>query len=220
MPLFDSFLEASIKARIINIVCLLCTFLACVGCCVGFAGDMFAVSFPAGDGVAHWSFYQSFLQTDANRIEFSGPNCVWSFCDTCSSGGKGFLAMQIMAFVVLLALGAATTFRIAGGVAIIALSHPSHSLLLEGWACVAATVFYFFSVVAFGSSCYHAAQGYPGFSVKITGFAFIILCFFLLFIQMVLLYFIRKSPSCHLGYQSVAACSTPSRTSVNSARVC
>ena len=97
MPLFDSFMEASIRARILNITCLLFTFLACVGCCVGFAGDLFAVSFPAGDGVAHWSFYQSFIQTDANRIEFSGPNCVWSFCDTCLSGGKGFLAMQARA---------------------------------------------------------------------------------------------------------------------------
>ena len=194
-------------AKVLNLLCLLCTFLAFVGCCVGFAGGLFTVSFPAGDGTAHWTFFQSYLQTEANRIEYSGAQCngdVESLCNSCKNGGRGFLATQVIAFIVLLGLLACTTLRVAGGVAIHALAHPAHSLLLESWSALLACLAYFLGVVVWGSSCYKSAQATDDWTVHMTGFAFTILCFFFLFIELLLLWAIRKDHALHLGYQSSA----------------
>jgi hypothetical protein len=166
---------------------------------------MFRVNVPTPSGNAEWLFYESYLQTEANRIDYSNSvTCYWSFCSTCSSGGKGFLAMQVLAFLVLLALQCITTFRIFGGVAISALAHPSRSILVESWAALVACLFYFLSVVTFGSSCYRSAQTTDGFTVTTSGFAFTIVCFFFLFVELLLFYFIRTDERCHLGYKSTA----------------
>lgn len=71
--------------------------------------------------------------------------------------------------------------------------------MLESWAVLAATVFFFVAVVVWGGTCYKSVQDTNGFDVRTSGFAFTIVCFFLLFAELIFMYFIRINPDYHLG---------------------
>lgn len=158
-------------AKVLNLVVLFSSFCAFVGCCVAFGGDLFRAKVETSSGPFEWYFYQSAVQTEANRVYYSnGAFCVWSFCDQCSSGGKGFLALMVLSFVLLLFLMVVTVFRVMGGVAISAIAHPARSILVESWMTTAATLLYFIGVVVYGSTCYRAVQNTPAFTVTISGF--------------------------------------------------
>lgn len=54
-----------------------------------------SVTVNTPSGTSKWLFYQSWIQTEANRIDYSNNSfCPWDFCSVCNSGGKAFLAMQ------------------------------------------------------------------------------------------------------------------------------
>ena len=161
------------------------------------------MSYEVGDGKTTWMFYESFVQTEANRIDYSdGRLCQFSFCSTCVVGGRAFLAMQILAFVLLLALIALLLFRIMGGVAITALAHPAHSVLIESWMALIATLLQLVAVSVWGGTCLKAVHKISEFNVTLTGFGFTITCLFFLLAQLVLLFFVRRDPRFHLGFQA------------------
>jgi hypothetical protein len=192
-----------------NLLCLFCTFAAFVGCCVAFGGDMFRaqVQLPSA-GESEYYFYESnFQRSGENRVYYSNPDmCIYDFCSMCSSGGKGFLALMVLSFIILLFHMVIIVFRIMGGVAISAIALPTRSILVESWLTTGATLLYFIAVVVYGSTCYRSVQNTPLFTVTISGFAYTILSFFLLFLTLVLYHFIRVQPECHLGWaQKVGA---------------
>lgn len=171
--------------------------------CLCPAGELFRVSYEVGDGKTTWMFYESFVQTEANRIDYSdGRLCQLSFCSTCVVGGRAFLAMQVLSFVLLLALIALLLFRIMGGVAITALAHPAHSVLIESWMALIATLLQLVAVSVWGGTCLKAVHKISEFNVTLTGFGFTITCLFFLLAQLVLLFFVRRDPRFHLGFQA------------------
>jgi len=92
--------------------------------------------------------------------------------------------------------------RISGGSAIAALAHPEKSLHVEHYAALTATVLFFIGVVTYGATCYHSVQSASGFTTSVTSFAFLLTCFFLLCLQLLLVACIRSMPrEAYMGWQ-------------------
>jgi hypothetical protein len=153
-----------------------------------------------------WTFYTTYVQTEVDRIDYTGHNCEAAnlpFCSSCVHGGRAFLAFQIIVFPLLLALLTVEVFRVTGGIAIKALSHPAKSILFETVAASVSAVFYFLAVVSFGATCIKSAKDFPAASSStLTGTAFSIFCLVLLLMQACVLAMIGADRSCHLGWQA------------------
>lgn len=107
--------------------------------------------------------------------------------------------MLVLAFLTLVTLICILTFRIFGGVAISALANPQRSITVESWTALCASGLYLLGTIIFGATCYRETHSTDGFQVTMTGFAYIIVSFFFTFLTIILYYFIRIDPRCHLG---------------------
>jgi len=208
-------MQASTKAKVLNVSVLLSTLLALVSCLVVFVSALFTATVKLRHGEqATWSFYTLYVQTEAERIEYSGTLCTEEalpFCAPCTTGGQVLLAFTILEFVALLPLLLVTAFRIAGGTAISALAHPAHSVRWESRITVVAAVAALVGVATFWGRCVsHGGFDQDGFSVHITDLGFVLVSFLLLLVQLlVLAVFIQRDASTHLGWQASGLMASP-----------
>lgn len=131
-------------------------------------------------------------------IDFDSDDCSADYCSKAKNGGRGFLAMQIFAFIGLTITIFFTLVRILG-ISISSLE-PTRKVLFGELVLTALNTFLFFlSVCIYGGTTFHEVGSTEGYSVTGTGFGFTICCFFFLIFGTVIIYIIRGDSSTHLG---------------------
>jgi len=186
------------KAQIIGSLYYLLLFLAWVGCCVSFGSELH-----------YWSPGSSF---NLNTVSFKYNKVTGGLSDSysnfntdalnlskCDGGGKGFVAMQVFAFLCLMPLLILTLLRFTGRYAIIPVFQSIDKLLLFEVVLNASALFwYFLAVCIWGGTCYSATKDLDG-SVTATGFAYVVLCFFFMIFNFVISFFVLKMKELQLG---------------------
>lgn len=214
----NQFMAASPKAKVLNSVFFLFNLLGFISCCIGFGSGLMTSNTQMMGGSMKATHYWNHLHVDgSDNIAYDSPDCALSFCDKCKTGGRGFIAMQVFAFLPLLVVLALSTIRILG-LSVSALEPTRKSLFVELVATAMSTFFFFLSVCVYGGTCFHAVGAFEGTSVVGTGFGFTIAVFFFLVINCVVLYNIRSDSSTHLGSSAgsdYTAETDPNTTSYN-----
>jgi len=185
------------KAQIIGSLYYLLLFLAWVGCCVSF-----------GSGLHTWSPDDSYHLTGSVTFKWNQPSgggiSSNSYSDTdqlskCDGGGKGFVAMQVFAFLSLMPLLIFTLLRFTGKYTIVPVFQTVDKLLLLEVVLNASALFwYFLAVCIWGGTCYKATKDLTG-SVTATGYAYVVLCFFFMIFTFVISFFVLKMKDLQLG---------------------
>jgi hypothetical protein len=197
---------------------LLLTLVALIGCVVVFGAELFRMTGAGGVRKdVQWHFYALYTDGYGVRVDYADNalcrgEMLFSFCGACTRGGRTLLVFAVLAFAVLLPLLVLTGFRVVGKWAIGALVHPQRSLRVELGASVGAMLCLFIGTVAFWSSCISAAADHANTvsgSLRESGIVFVLLCFILLLVQVVLLVLIMRDRTCHLGWQASGLLGNP-----------
>ena len=202
------------KAKALNIVYLLLQFLTWIGCCVAFGAPLESMKQDAigfGSLETRYTIYAIRFTgendlADGRTSTFSGSatDIDRLFDSRCEPGGNSLIAFNVFAFLGLLLSMALTISRIVG-VQLPLVSHVKQSLFYEtiliGWNVVNT----FLALTIYGGACYHHLEAANKTSVTATGYAYIIVCFFLIIFAGVALYFIKDDYLCYLGIVTVPA---------------
>lgn len=190
-------------AKVLNIFFLLFNFLAWVACCVSFGGVLAKSTTESAllGGSIDGKWYWNRVETDFTTLNFSDDDCdlvMVADCSKCRSGGRGLIAMQVFAFLGLLAVLVLSLIRVLG-VAVSALEPTRRILFWEVALTGLNTFFFFLSVCIWGGTCFHEIEKIDDTKVTGTGFGYVIACFFFLIFNLVIIWNIRGDSSTHLG---------------------
>jgi hypothetical protein len=114
-------------------------------------------------------------------------------------GDKGFVAMLVFAFLMLLIAFPITFARVAG-LTLPKINSLEQSLRYEILLVTAGTVFYFLAVCVWGGTCFTKLRNEA--SVTGTGFGCIIFCFLALIIASALLFLQKINSEWRVGHES------------------
>lgn len=170
---------------------VLLQFLAWVACCVAFGAPLFNTSLRNyGSFVGYWDHIDG-----AMSYGYPAFNTGTNIATDCDGGGKGFIAMMVFAFLLLLPSMALSILRIFGKEDIFPFIQSRLQCVNIELGLIGLGVFFqFLAIVIFGGACFHPIQ-VSASSIQATGFAYIIVAwFFLIFALLLALYMRRNMP--------------------------
>jgi hypothetical protein len=185
-----------------NVAFLLLNFMAFIAVCVGFGGVLMTAKVADDSKV---DFYWSHAKSDSSTANFGNSDeCSTSGtpCADFNHGGKGFLAMMVFAFLCILPCLLLSLVRVAG--IHISFLEPTRKVLFLELLLTSLTTFWFFlALCIYGGAVFHKAKNYEVYhDVQMTGFGYILACFFFLLVSIALIFSIRADSSTHLGSAS------------------
>lgn len=192
------FMGASPKAKVLNGFFFLFQLLSWIATCVSFGGALATASLEMPGGGATVKLYHNRVGTDDGTVGYGDEACIFAFCSKCESGGKGLIAMQVFAFICLLASMFLTGVRVLG-ISISRLEPTRKVLFFELVLTGVNTLWFFLSVVVWGATCFSAVNSEKHWSVTGTGYGYVICCFLFLVFSCVIIYLIRTDSNTHLG---------------------
>lgn len=195
--MFASFLAASGKAKLLNVSHFLIILLSWIMTCVSFGGVLQVGHNSATDTDVDMYYNKAHFQ-DQTKDYSDLDNDQVSFASACNHGGKGLVAMQVFAFLALLPMLFMIFIRISG-LSLSFLEPAKKSVNIEFILTAACTFLFFLSVCIWGGTCFRKTGSADNYSVKGTGFGFLIFCFFCLIGDIGIMLTIKRDPEAHLG---------------------
>jgi len=153
-----------------------------------------------------YDIWWNYVELGSVKIYFSSSDCTntadSNYCDKCTSGGKGLIAMSVFAFLGLTFVLFLSIIRIFGFASLSAFEPTRKSLLVE-WSVTCLNTFWIFlGVCAWGGTCFRALGQLDNSSVKGTGYAYFVVIFIFMLGNIIIGWLIRSDASAHLGSSS------------------
>lgn len=196
---FTTWKLAPMRARLFNGIYMLLAMLAWASCIVAFSAELFRCQQSDIDTPHTYHFYYDRIETVLGHLSFGDMNPILNEVNGCTAGGRLLVGFDAVAFIGLTLALVLAGARIAGLHAH-QLPSPRQSLFFETILSVLATGSMFLALTTYGAKCYHDFQASPKFTeVRATGYAYVIVGFFMMLVGNALLTLVKRDPPCWLG---------------------